>query len=186
VAVVGELLVILGGSNAALTSTLAKSEAELRAFSGTATTHGAHAAGGLHTVGVAALGVAGLVGVMGVASIKAAADFQEQMGIINTIAHQTPHELDQTGQAIRRLSTESGTGLGDLTQGFYDLLSAGVPATKAMDALRQANTLAIGGLATTAQTVDLITTAINSYSLNTKGNRPSRPTSSPSPSRTAR
>jgi TP901 family phage tail tape measure protein len=168
VAVVGELLVILGGSNAALTSTLAKSEAELRAFSGTATTHGAHAAGGLHTVGVAALGVAGLVGVMGVASIKAAADFQEQMGIINTIAHQTPQELDQTGQAIRRLSTESGTGLGDLTQGFYDLLSAGVPATKAMDALRQANTLAIGGLATTAQTVDLITTAINSYSLNTK------------------
>jgi TP901 family phage tail tape measure protein len=168
VAVVGELLVILGGSNAALTSTLAKSEAELRAFSGTATTHGAHAAGGLHTVGVAALGVAGLVGVMGVASIKAAADFQEQMGIINTIAKQSPHDLDQTGQAIRRLSTESGTGLGDLTQGFYDLLSAGVPATKAMDALRQANTLAIGGLATTAQTVDLITTAINSYSLNTK------------------
>jgi TP901 family phage tail tape measure protein len=168
VAVVGELLVILGGSNAALTSTLAKSEAELRAFSGTATTHGAHAAGGLHTVGVAALGVAGLVGVMGVASIKAAADFQEQMGIINTIAHQTPEELDKTGQSIRRLSTESGTGLGDLTQGFYDLLSAGVPATKAMDALRQANTLAIGGLATTAQTVDLITTAINSYSLNTK------------------
>jgi TP901 family phage tail tape measure protein len=169
VAVVGELLVILGGSNAALTSTLAKSEAELRAFSGTATTHGAHAAGGLHTVGVAALGVAGLVGVMGVASIKAAADFQEQMGIINTIAHQTPQELDQTGQAIRRLSTESGTGLSDLTQGFYDLLSAGVPATKAMDVLRQANTLAIGGLATTAQTVDLITTAINSYQLNTKG-----------------
>jgi TP901 family phage tail tape measure protein len=168
VAVVGELLVILGGSNAALTSTLAKSEAELRAFSGTATTHGAHAAGGLHTVGVAALGVAGLVGVMGVASIKAAADFQEQMGIINTIAHQTPEELDKTGQSIRRLSTESGTGLGDLTQGFYDLLSAGVPATKAMDVLRQANTLAIGGLATTAQTVDLITTAINSYSLNTK------------------
>jgi hypothetical protein len=186
VAVVGELLVILGGSNAALTSTLAKSEAELRAFSGTATTHGAHAAGGLHTVGVAALGVAGLVGVMGVASIKAAADFQEQMGIINTIAHQTPQELDQTGQAIRRLSTESGTGLGDLTQGFYDLLSAGVPATKAMDALRQANTLAIGGLATTAQTVDLITTAINSYSLNTKQSLRLRPTSSPSRSRTAR
>jgi hypothetical protein len=47
---------------------------------------------------VAALGVAGLVGVMGVASIKAAADFQEQMGIINTIAHQTPQELDQTAR----------------------------------------------------------------------------------------
>jgi hypothetical protein len=123
VAVVGELLVILGGSNAALTSTLAKSEAELRAFSGTATSHGATAAGGLHTVGLAALGVAGVVGVMGAASIKAAGDFQEQMGIINTIAHQTPDALNATGEAIRRLSVETGIGLPDMTRAFYDLLS---------------------------------------------------------------
>jgi TP901 family phage tail tape measure protein len=168
VAVVGELLVILGGSNAALTSTLAKSEAELRAFSGTATSHGAAAAGGLHTVGVAALGVAGLVGVMGGASIKAAGDFQEQMGIINTIAHQTPDELNKTGEAILALARKTGQSPEDLTKGFYDLLSAGVPVTHAMDALTQATTLAIGGLATTSQTVDLMTTAINVYHMNTK------------------
>jgi hypothetical protein len=185
VATVGNLLVLISGSNAPLTAALAKSEAELKAFSGTATGHGATASTGLHTVGLAALGVVGAVAVMGAASVKAAADFQEQMGIINTIAHQTPEELNKTGQAIRGLSTSTGTGLTDLTQGFYDLLSAGVPAAKAMDALRQANTLAIGGLATTAQTVDLITTAINSYSLNTRAQR-SRRTSSPSPSRTAR
>jgi TP901 family phage tail tape measure protein len=169
VATVGNLLVLISASNAPLTAALAKSEAELKAFSGTATGHGATASSGLHTVGLAALGVVGAVAVMGAASVKAAADFQEQMGIINTIAHQTPEELNKTGQAIRGLSTSTGTGLTDLTQGFYDLLSAGVPAANAMDALRQANTLAIGGLATTAQTVDLITTAINSYSLNTKG-----------------
>jgi TP901 family phage tail tape measure protein len=169
VATVGNLLVLISASNAPLTAALAKSEAELKAFSGTATGHGAVASTGLHTVGLAALGVVGAVAVMGAASVKAAADFQEQMGIINTIAHQTPEELNKTGQAIRGLSTSTGTGLTDLTQGFYDLLSAGVPAANAMDALRQANTLAIGGLATTAQTVDLITTAINSYSLNTKG-----------------
>jgi TP901 family phage tail tape measure protein len=169
VATVGNLLVLISGSNAPLTAALAKSEAELKAFSGTATGHGAVASTGLHTVGLAALGVVGAVAVMGAASVKAAADFQEQMGIINTIAHQTPEELNKTGEAIRGLSTSTGTGLSDLTQGFYDLLSAGVPAANAMDALRQANTLAIGGLATTAQTVDLITTAINSYSLNTKG-----------------
>jgi TP901 family phage tail tape measure protein len=168
VATIGNLLVLISASNAPLTAALAKSEAELKAFSGTASGHGATAATGLHTVGLAALGVVGAVAVMGAASVKAAGDFQEQMGIINTIAHQTPAELDKTGQAIRALSVSSGTGLTDLTKGFYDLLSAGVPATKAMDALRQANTLAIGGLATTAQTVDLITTAINSYGLNTK------------------
>jgi TP901 family phage tail tape measure protein len=169
VAVVGELLVILGGSNAALTSTLAKSEAELRAFSGTATSHGATAAGGLHTVGLAALGVAGVVGVMGAASIKAAGDFQEQMGIINTIAHQTPDALNATGEAIRRLSVETGIGLPDMTRAFYDLLSAGVKTGDAMGVLRQATTLSIGGLATTAQTVDLLTTAMNAYHLNVNG-----------------
>jgi TP901 family phage tail tape measure protein len=168
VATVGNLLVLISGSNAPLTAALAKSEAELKAFSGTATGHGATASTGLHTVGLAALGVVGAVGVMGAASVKAAADFQEQMGIINTIAKQSPDDLDKTGQAIRALSVSSGTGLTDLTKGFYDLLSAGVPVTQAMDTLRQANTLAIGGLATTAQTVDLITTAINSYSLTTR------------------
>jgi TP901 family phage tail tape measure protein len=169
VATVGNLLVLISGSNAPLTAALAKSEAELKAFSGTATGHGAVASTGLHTVGLAALGVVGAVAVMGAASVKAAADFQEQMGIINTIAHQTPEELNKTGEAIRGCRPRRAPGLSDLTQGFYDLLSAGVPAANAMDALRQANTLAIGGLATTAQTVDLITTAINSYSLNTKG-----------------
>jgi TP901 family phage tail tape measure protein len=168
VATVGNLLVLISGSNAPLTAALAKSEAELKAFSGTATGHGAVASTGLHTVGLAALGVVGAVAVMGAASVKAAADFQEQMGIINTIAHQTPEELNKTGQAIRGLSTSTGTGLSDLTQGFYDLLSAGIPAAQAMDTLRLANTLAIGGLATTAESVNLITTAVNSYDLNTR------------------
>jgi TP901 family phage tail tape measure protein len=168
-ATVGNLLVLISASNAPLSAALAKSEGELKAFSATAGGHGATTAGHFHGIGVAALGVVGAVGIMGAAGIKAAGDFQEQMGIINTIAHQTPAELDKTGQSIRALSTSSGTGLTDLTKGFYDLLSAGVPAGQAMDALRQANTLAIGGLATTSQTVDLITTAINSYQLNTKG-----------------
>jgi hypothetical protein len=127
VATVGNLLVLISGSNAPLTAALAKSEGELKAFSATAGGHGATAAGHFHGVGVAALGVVGAVGIMGAAGIKAAGDFQEQMAIINTIAHQTPAELDKTGEAIRADGGPDGDEpLTDLTKAFYDLLSAGV------------------------------------------------------------
>jgi hypothetical protein len=167
--IVGDLMVLISGNNAMLSGTLAKSEAELKTFSAGAGTHAGAASNHLATVGLVAGGVAAATALMGAASIKAAADFQDRMAVINTIAHQTPDELEKTGLAIRRLSAESGQGLPDLTQGFYDLLSAGVPVGNAMEILRNATTLARGGLATTSETVDLLTSAINSYHLTTKG-----------------
>lgn len=48
-------------------------------------------------------------------------------------------------------------------------MSAGVkPGADAIKVLTLANTLAVGGLATTGETVDLLTTAINTYGLNAK------------------
>lgn len=162
-AVIGSLIVLLGANNTALTAGLLKAEGELKAFGNTADTTTARTGaifGGIGLVAAAGMGLA----------IKAAADFQEQMAIINTIALQTPEELTKTGDSIRALAVSSGTALSDLTTAYYDLLSAGIePGTEAMSVLTQANTLAIGGLATTAQTVDLLTTAINAYGLDSKG-----------------
>ena len=45
-----------------------------------------------------------------------------------------------------------GTPLEELTQGYYDLVSAGIKAKDAQNVLTQANKLAIGGLASTAET----------------------------------
>lgn len=166
--IVGELMTLMLGNNTALLASVAQSEAALKGYSGTAATHGGVVGSAFHAIGIAALGAGAVVGVGLALGAKAAGDFQEQMAIVNTIAHQTPAELAKTGEAIRALSTSTGTGLEDLTKGFYDLLSAGVPVAQAMAVLGQANTLAIGGLATTSQTVDLLTTAINTYGLNAK------------------
>jgi TP901 family phage tail tape measure protein len=168
-AVVGELLVILAGNNAALTASLAKSEAELKTFAATTTTQTGIARSAMLGVGIGGAVIAAGAALIGGASIKAAADFQESMAIINTIARQTPPELAKTGEGIRALAVETGTSLPDLTSAFYDLLSAGVSTSNAMTVLRLANTLAIGGLATTKQTVDLLTTAINAYGLDMAG-----------------
>jgi TP901 family phage tail tape measure protein len=168
-AVVGELLVILAGSNAALTATLAKSEAELKAFAATAQTQTSIARSAMLGVGVGGAVIAAGAALIGGASIKAAADFQESMAIINTIAQQTPEELDKTGNAIRRLAIETGTGLPEMTSAFYDLLSAGIATSDAMTVLKLSTTLSIGGLATVGETVDLLTGAINGYGLSMAG-----------------
>jgi TP901 family phage tail tape measure protein len=163
------LLILIAGNNAPLAASLAASEAQLRGFSATAGTSGAAAGGALRGVAVAAGLTAGATAIAAAASINAAADFQDQLAIINTIAHQAPEELNRTGEAIRAMAVSSGEPLETLAQGFYNLLSAGVPASQAMSVLQSSTTLAIGGLATTAQTVDLLTTAMNAYGLTTAG-----------------
>jgi TP901 family phage tail tape measure protein len=99
----------------------------------------------------------------GVAAVKWAGDFEAQLRTINTIARETPEGLSRIGDSIREIARETGTPLEELTQGYYDLLSAGIKAADAQNVLTNANKLAIGGLASAAETVDLLTTAINVY-----------------------
>jgi TP901 family phage tail tape measure protein len=97
------------------------------------------------------------------AAAKAGADFEAQLNTINTVAGASAEELKAIGDGIRALSRETGATTGDLTTAYYDLVSAGIATADAQGVLTAANRLAIGGLATTAETVDLLTTAINSY-----------------------
>jgi TP901 family phage tail tape measure protein len=156
-------MVMVAGNNAPLMASLGQSEAALRGFSSTTGTHTGAASSHLTGVGVAALGVVGAIGVLEATGLRAAADFQERMGIINTIAHQTPDELNRTGDALRSLAAQTGASLADMQGGFYDLLSAGVSTGNAMEFLRNATTLSIGGLSTVGQAVDVLTTATNAW-----------------------
>ena len=145
----------------------AKAAKELRGVDKAISSIGARAGQGLRTAGanLKTLGViaGGVVAAGIVASVKAAANFESQLNTINTIARATPDRLDAIGDSIRKLARDTGTPLEDLTQGYYDLLSAGIKAADATNVLTAANTLAIGGLSTSAEAVDLLTTAINVY-----------------------
>lgn len=105
---------------------------------------------------------------VGVVAYKMAADFEEQLRTINTVARVSDQQLGAIGESLKEMASETGTALGDLTGAYYDLVSAGVKAADAQSILTQANTLAIGGLSTTGEAVDLLTTAINSYGLKAK------------------
>lgn len=118
---------------------------------------------GVQNTARVATGVAATILTIGAASLHAAGDFEAQMNTINTIARETPEALEEIGDGLRKMARETGTPLEELTQGYYDLLSAGIEAADAQKVLTASNALAVGGLATTAQTVDLLTTAINTY-----------------------
>src|SRR3990167_139561 len=118
-------------------------------------------AGGLARVGAIAAGVAA-GGVL--AAAKAGAGLEAQLRTINTIARADAAGLDVIGQGIRKLAREGRGDLTDLSEGFYDVLSAGITdTTKALGVLDAASRLAIGGLSTNAEAVDILTTAINAY-----------------------
>lgn len=98
-------------------------------------------------------------------SVDAAKDFDAQLRTINTVAGVSDDQLHRIGDSIQALSRETGQTTEDLTAGFYDLVSAGIPAADAMDVLKNSATLAVGALGTTAETVDLMTTALNAFGI---------------------
>ena len=150
------------------TKGLSNAEKSLGKMESRAYRTGQHIGIGIKNVGRLGLAAAGSISAISIASLKVAGDFEEQLNTINTIAHKTPAELEKVGDAIRGIAKDTGTPLEELTQGYYDLLSAGIQAAGAQKVLVAANKLAIGGLASTAETVDLLTTAINTYGLHSR------------------
>jgi TP901 family phage tail tape measure protein len=100
-----------------------------------------------------------------VAGIEQATAFEDQLRTINTVAGLTDGELAKVGDSIQALSRETGKGTEDLTAGFYDLVSAGIPASEAINVLRDSAKLAVGALGTTGETVDLVTSVLNAYGM---------------------
>ena len=100
-----------------------------------------------------------------VGAAKLAAEFGDQMNVINTIAQRTPEGLAAIGEGIRGLARTTGADLTDLTGAYYDLLSAGIKVADSQNALSLAYQLSRGSLSTTGEAVDFLTTAINSYRL---------------------
>jgi len=101
-----------------------------------------------------------------VASIKAAADFEKQMAQVSTMLdEQTMYLLPDFAREMRFLSKTYGQSTATLTEGMYALLSAAIPAAKALDILEISTRTAIAGMTETAIANKAIITIINSYGL---------------------
>jgi TP901 family phage tail tape measure protein len=155
-----ELALLVTGKDVSATKTLRTVNKELGKLGKIGSRGVGKTVQNVERLGTAAAGLA--IGGLA-ASVKVAADFESQLNTINTVAQRTPEQLDEIGRSIRQIARDTGAPLEELTQGFYDLVSAGIAADQANKVLAASNVLAIGGLATAAESVDLMTTALNSY-----------------------
>ena len=97
------------------------------------------------------------------ASVKAAADFEDGMAKIYTIAMDQSEPMEKMRSELVQLSNETGFSLDDLAEATYQTVSASVDATEATEFMTHAVKLARAGFTTTTKAVDILTTVMNSY-----------------------
>jgi TP901 family phage tail tape measure protein len=97
-----------------------------------------------------------IIGASFIKPVNDAIQFEDQMGKINTILHETPTGLGILAKQVRELAKESVSGLDNITESYYDLLSAGVKQPNVMGILKAAEKLSIGGIGTMQDATELI------------------------------
>ncbi len=100
--------------------------------------------------------------------IKAAADFEEEMANVSTMLDQPEKYMEGFKRGITDMSIEFGEGTSTLAKGLYDILSASIPAEKAMYVLSVSAKAAKAGITDTGVAADAITTILNAYGLKAK------------------
>ncbi len=100
------------------------------------------------------------------ASVYAAAQFQKQMAMVSTMLDtKTMPMLGKMSAQVRKLAVQYGQSTATLSRGLYDILSASIPAAKAMDVLKAAADGATGGVTQTGIVTNAVVKILNSYSL---------------------
>lgn len=118
-----------------------------------------------------ALAAAGIVALLGKAAqafmecTEAAAEYEAAIAKISTIADSGA--MTGMRDEITALSQDTGQSVNELSESVYQAISASVESAEAVEFVRQANMLAVGGFTDTTTAVDVLTTAINAYGLET-------------------
>jgi TP901 family phage tail tape measure protein len=95
---------------------------------------------------------------------SAASQFQRSLAAISTIAPQA--DLQALGDSVRELTREFGGDASRNAAALYEIIAAGVEdTTQALEILRVANQLAIGGLADTETAASGLVATLNAYGL---------------------
>ena len=100
---------------------------------------------------------------LGTAAVTAAAQFEDGMAKIYTIAVDSGEPMEKMRDDLVQLSNDTGFSLDDLAEGAYQAVSASVDAGKAVEFMTDATKLARAGFTSTTKSVDLLSTVINAY-----------------------
>ena len=105
-----------------------------------------------------------IVGI-GTIATKMAVDFDDAMAKVSTIADTTQVPLDSLRTGIMELSNQTGISASEIANNVYDAISAGQSTGDAVAFVEKSTMLAKAGFAEAGQSLDLLTTIMNSYGL---------------------
>jgi TP901 family phage tail tape measure protein len=105
------------------------------------------------------------VAAMGAASVAAFAKFESGMSNVSTLIDTNAESMEAMSKATLAIGQRVSVPLEDLSRALYDVRSAGVSAADSMHVLEQGARLGKAGLGTTAQSVDIATSALNAFQL---------------------
>jgi len=96
-------------------------------------------------------------------AIKAAVDFEKQMGDVETLIDTTKENMGDMGDAVLEMSKKIPKPIADLTKSLYQIRSAGIEASQSMNVLETSGKLAVVGLSTTEESTNALTSAMNTF-----------------------
>ncbi len=120
---------------------------------------------------LAAAGVAKLLQEIGAAALECVDAFQiyeTSVAKMSTLADTSVLSLEEMSGQVIALSNNTGQAASDVANAAYEAMSAGVDTANAVDFAGQANELAVGGFTSVTTAVDVLTTALNAYGLETE------------------
>lgn len=104
------------------------------------------------------IGAGAALGAMGI-------QFEDAMAKVSTIADTTQVPLSELETAIMKLSDETGIAAADIADNVYNAISAGQETGDAVAFVENATKLATAGFTDSAAALDVLTTTLNAYGL---------------------
>lgn len=105
---------------------------------------------------------------LGIAAATAGMNFEDGMAKVSTIADTTQVPLEDLKKGILDLSDQTGISSSEIANNVYDAISAGQETGDAVNFVNNSTKLAKAGFAEAGQSLDLLTTILNSYGLEAK------------------
>lgn len=116
----------------------------------------------------AMLGISAVVIAFGVASVQMAAQYQQSMNMVQALTGASNAQMAQYDAGLKNLAIDAGVAPAALSQGLYQVISAGYSGAQAMNVLTLATEDSKIGMTSAATTADSLTNVLANFTWQTK------------------
>ena len=161
---VGSIFIQNNGADAQIDTTTSKAKTMASTVGSALQTAGQK----ISNVGKALAPVSAAAGAVLAGSVKSASNFTDAMAKVSTLVDTSSVSIENLSKMFMDLSNETGKSATELAEAGYQALSASVPVEKLGAFTKTATDLAKVGFTDTTTAVDVLTTAINAFGLETE------------------